>query len=345
MNFDKLRMKPIKLISIVLALLVASSLQAKTFKIATTAPEGSFWMKQMRVGAKQIKLLSNNRVKFKFYPGGIMGSEEIVLKKIRIHQLHGSALSNGALAGFYPDSQIYALPMVFNTFEEVDHVRKVFDKKIIKGLRDAGMVSFGLSEGGFTFAMSTSPINKTEDLNKHKVWTPTNNKQAEVTLESFGISPIPLNIGDVLAGLQTNLIDTVAVSPIVAIALQWHTQIKYITDIPLTYLYATLVIDNKEFSKLSVGDQKIVNDEMVKVFKIIDEKNRKDSISAFDALSNQGIEVISPEGDALEIWYKKGEAARAKIVTNGILSNAAFSDILELLNDFRNKQENLGATR
>lgn len=334
-----------RLISLVLSLLISTSIQAKTFKIGTTAPDGSFWMKQMRTGAKEVKKLTNGRVKFKYYPGGVMGSEEVMLKKIRIRQLQGAAVSNGGLAGFYPDSQVYALPMLFNTFEEVDHVRNILDKKIISGLENGGMISFGLSEGGFTYAMSTSPINKTEDLYSHKIWTPTNNKQAEVTLGSFGITPIPLNIGDVLAGLQTNLIDTVAVSPIGAIALQWHTQIKYVTKLPLTYIYATLVIDKNSFNKISREDQIIVKKIMKNVFKRIDEQNRKDNISAFDALANQGIEVISPDGDTLDTWYKKGEVARGTIKSKGIMSDTAIEEISRLLNEFRKKQEMLGAAR
>jgi len=322
-----------------------NALHAKTFKIATTAPDGTYWMKQMRLGAQEIKEETEGRVKFKFYPGGVMGSEEVTLKKIRIRQLQGAAVSNGVLTSFYADSQVYSLPMIFNSFEEVDFVRGFIDEKIIKGLDDGGMISFGLSEGGFAYAMSTSPINKIEDLNTHKIWTPTNNKQAEVTLRSFGLTPIPLNIGDVLTGLQTNLIDTVAISPIVAIALQWHTQIKYITNVPLTYLYATLLIDKKSFKKISSKDQKIVKRIMTNIFKKIDAQNRKDNVAAFTALTKQGIEVLSPNSESLNLWYKKGKLARESIKTNGVLSKSSYNEINNLLNQFRKKQEILGASK
>jgi len=319
-----------------------SSLQAKTFKIATSAPDGSFWMTQMRQGAKEVKKATQGRVKFKYYPGGVMGSESVALKKIRIGQLQGVAVSNGALAKIYPDSQIYALPMVFNSFEEVDYIRNVLDKTIIEGLDKGGMISFGLSEGGFTYPMSIYPIQNTTDLNQHKIWTPTNNKQAEITLKSFGISPIPLNLGDVLAGLQTNLIDTVAVSPIAAIALQWHTQIKYITKIPLTYTYATLVIDKKSFKKISKEDQKTVKHIMFKTFSRIDKQNRKDNIAAFSAMINQGINVILPKDKSLNEWYKKGKVARHFIEDQGVLSNDIYTNITSLLSTYRKKQEMLG---
>ena len=43
---------------------------ARVLKIATISPEGSMWMKKMRQGAKRIARETDNRVKFKFYPGG-----------------------------------------------------------------------------------------------------------------------------------------------------------------------------------------------------------------------------------------------------------------------------------
>lgn len=329
----------------IVSLLSVTHGNAKTFKISTTAPNGSYWMNQMKQGAKEIKKETSGRVKFKFYPGGVMGSEEVVMKKIRIRQLHGAAVSSGVLEKFYPDSQIYGLPMLFNNYKEVDVVRTEFDEVIIKGLEEAGMISFGLSEGGFAYAMSTKPISKTEDLTKHKVWTPVNNQQAEMTLKSFGINPIPLTIGDVLTGLQTNIIDTVAVSPIAAIALQWHTQVKYMTNIPLSYIYATMLVKKEEFEKISPDDQKIVRKIMNKVFARIDKQNRKDNKAAFEALLNQGIELIKPLGDSIMDWRKKGELARLDIESNGKLSDRAIVKLKKLLDSARKKDELLGASR
>lgn len=338
-------MNKLMYIGLTLSVCLSFTVQAKTFKISTSTPDGSYWMNQMRDGAKKIKELTNSRVNFKFYPGGVMGSNEVVMKKVRINQLQGAAVSSGILASYYPESQIYGLPMLFNNYGEVDHVRKKYDKEIIEGLKKAGMISFGLSEAGFTYAMSTKAIYTTDDLLSNKIWTPTNNKQAELTLHSFGVAPIPLSIGDVLAGLQTRLIDTVAVSPIVAIALQWHTQIKYITEIPLTYVYATLIVDKNSFDKISKDDQKIVMDIMNEVFERINTKNREDNLMALNVLSSQGIEIIKPEEEALNLWHKKGEEARNIIKAKDLMSKRTIEDVSKLLTEFRKKDELLGATR
>jgi TRAP-type C4-dicarboxylate transport system substrate-binding protein len=55
--------------------LMTSPALGQVLKIATLSPEGSEWMQKMRAGAKEIALKTDNRVKFRFYPGGIMGND------------------------------------------------------------------------------------------------------------------------------------------------------------------------------------------------------------------------------------------------------------------------------
>ena len=338
-------MKKITLIAIILTSIFATSLQAKTFKIATDVPDGTFWMKQMRAAAKEIKKKTDGRVKFKFYPGGVMGSEKIAMKKIRINQLQGAIVSNGVLAKIYPDSQVYALPKLFNNVQEVDYIKSEFDEKIKSGIKKSDMVSFGISETGFAYILSTDPINDKGDLSSYKVWAPSGNKQIEITLNAIGVTPIPLNIGDVLTGLQTNLINMVIIPPAVAITLQWHTQIKYYSNVPLMYIYGTFIISKKQFHKLSEKDQKIVKEIMEKVLVTIDKKNRNDNVLAFEALKKQGIKDSSPADEMLHHWVKKGEEAREIIKTKNIMSKEIIDDVTKKLDDFRKKQEMLGAQR
>ena len=111
--------------TVVLALLLtlAPSGFAATFKIATVSPDGSMWMRMLRRGAEEVSSRTEGRVAFKFYPGGVMGDDKAVLRKIRSGQLHGAVLTAGGLNQVYPDIQLYTLPMVFNDYEEVDFVR------------------------------------------------------------------------------------------------------------------------------------------------------------------------------------------------------------------------------
>jgi len=129
--------------AIVLGLLLAPSAQALDLKIATIAPEGTVWMKQMRDGSKEIKERTDGRVNFKFFGGGVMGNDKKVMRKIRIGQLHGGMFTPSSVADIYPSMQLYGMPLVFSSVGEVEYVRERMDSILMAGLEEAGLVSFG----------------------------------------------------------------------------------------------------------------------------------------------------------------------------------------------------------
>lgn len=312
--------------------------QSVTLKIATISPEGSSWMEQMRKGADQVAKATDNRVKFKFYPGGVMGNDKAVLRKIRIKQLQGGALMAGSLSALFPGNQIYSQPMKFRSQKEVDYVRRHMDDYIIKGFDDAGFVCFTLIGGGFAYIMSKSPIASVEDLKDRKIWVPDNDKSTVDSVSSFGVSPIALPLADVRTGLQSGLIDTVGTSPVGAVVLQWHTEIKYITNIPLLYIYAVFAIDKKAFNKISPDDRKIVSDMMTQALQELDSINRQDNIKAIEALKKQGIEFITPSQDQMNEWMATAAKASQEMINAEDLPKAPADKVTALLEQYRKNQ-------
>lgn len=329
----------IRIFSILIFTLAFTTVYGQTFKIATIVPDGTRWMKEMRRGADEIKHHTQGRVRFRFYPGGVMGNDSSVLRKIRIGQLHGGALTGGGLSEIYPDSQIYNMPFAFNSYDEVDYVRAKMDSQIINGLKEKGFISFGLSEGGFAYLMSNNPLQCIEDLKHQKVWSPQGDRISRAAFESIGVSPIPLPLTDVLTGLQTGLINTIASPPIGAIALQWHTRVKYLADIPLLYLYGTLVVKRKTFEKLSPQDQKTVHDIMSKTFRNISKQNRKDNEGARQALRNQGIKFIVPGDCNGQQWDKIVIKSMDKLIKQGHFSEVMLKMLRGHLHDYRRRAE------
>ena len=321
-----------------LLLTVAGQAQARTLKIATIAPDGTTWMTELRKGAKEIAERTEDRVKLKFYPGGIMGSDAAVLKKMRIGQLHGGALVAGSLADAYVDSQIYSMPFIFRSFDEVDYVRQRMDELIKKGLEDSGYVVLGLSEGGFAYLVSNKPVRRVEDLHGQKAWVPEGDLVVETIYETAGISPVPLPIADVYTGLQTGLIDTIGTTPSAAIAFQWHTKMKYLTDIPLLYVTGMLVVDKKAFKRLSPADQAVVREVMGAVFATLDKMARKDNVNAAQALQQQGIEFVELSPEDKERWQSIADDSIEALRTKGLFSKEMFSILQNHLKDYRSQE-------
>lgn len=316
-------------------LLFCGAAEARVFKIATAVPDGLEFMKKVRAAIARIEEQSEGRVEFKIYPGGVQGDDQTVLRKIRVGQLQGGMVAAGTLTDFFPDLQVYNLPLGFRDFDEVDYVRERMDSVITQGLEDAGVITFGLTETGFAYILSNSPIRSISDLDTIKAWVPDNDPTAQILVRSFGISPIPLKFGDVLAGLQTGLIDAVASPPVVVIAMQWHTRVKYMTEMPLMYIFSMLMLDAKAFDRISKEDQALVHRELGQVFKEIDQGNRRDNREAYDALVTQGIEVVRPSAGELKEWRARAKKSVDDLVRRGGLSRGIVDRFNGYLDEYR----------
>jgi TRAP-type C4-dicarboxylate transport system substrate-binding protein len=318
-------------------LTLALPLQAATLKIATVTPENSQWMKDMRAGAKEIKERTEGRVQIKYYGGGIMGNDQKVLSRIRIGALQGGAFTPTALAGQYSNLNLYGLPMMFDSEEEAAFARSRLDARLSAGLEEAGFVNFGFAAGGFAILMSNTPVDSLDDLKGKKVWIPEGDDISRRAMEAMSLSPVTLPLTDVLTGLQTGLIDIVAMSPIGALVLQWHTKVKYITELPLVYTLGFMAVDKKAFGKLSEDDQAIVRDVMGRTYKNFDKANLIDNRGARDALLNTGIKTVPVPPEE----YEKVRAALMKLnvdlANQGHFDKALFDEMLKYVSEYRSE--------
>jgi TRAP-type C4-dicarboxylate transport system substrate-binding protein len=311
------------------------SAEAVTFKMATLAPNGSTWMNEIQAATDKISAQTEGRVKFKFYTGGVMGSASSVLKKIRINQLHGGAFTSGELSEIYPDIQIYALPFMFRSYAEVDYVRSKMDEAIQAGMEKQGMILLGISGGGFAYIMSDTPISAVDQLRNKKVWLPEGDAIIQTVFKTIGMAPVSLSLADVYTGLQTGMIDTIGTSAMGAIAFQWHTRVKYVSDIPLIYLTGNLVIDEKAFKKISASDQRIVRSIMLDTMHKLGKINRQNDEQARLALQKQGIQFVSI---SKQEWQRSQEVAKQSIDElgkQGIFTEAMYKLLLTNLSDYR----------
>ena len=322
-------------VTLILCLGLVNAGGATTLKIATISPDGTSWMQSMREAAELIDQRTQGRVKLRFYPGGVMGNDASVLRKIRINQLQGGAVATGGLASVDPDIQIYSLPLLFRSYAEADLVRKQMDSVIISQLKDKGFISYGFGEAGFAYFMSSQPIQSVADLKQRKVWVPEGDEITRISLEALGISPIPLPLTDVLTGLQTGLIDTIASAPVASIALQWHTRVKYLTELPVLYVSGTLVISERAHKKLAAEDQQTLAEVMQKTFREISRQNRSDNQNALAALRKQGIEFITPSSQGQEQWRAEVQQSMDEMSRSGLFSRELYLQIQRLLKQYR----------
>ncbi len=322
---------------IVLLSLIALPAAAQTqIRMATLAPDGSAWTTELRAAADEVRRDTDGRVQVRIFPSGVQGSDATVMRKIRVGQLQGAAFTSSEMSVAFKDAVVYGLPFLFRGYDEVDAVRLQVDPMLNEGLRKEGLEPLGIINAGFVYLMSKKPIRNRVDLRASKVWVPQNDRIGQVAFESGGVSPIPLPLGDVFVALQTGLIDTAGNTPGGAIALQWHTQLEYLVDSPLSFVSGFAVVDERVFARLSEPDQAALRRAFEAAALRIDEINRRDDVVGREALANQGLTRIELTDEEVAEWRKVGEDSVGVLVKDGDLSAEVVNAVKKALAEHRN---------
>ena len=329
-------MSTFRLLCSALLLVFSCSLSAQTtFKIATLSPAGSVWMNSLEEASEQITKQTEGRVKFKFYGGGVMGDDTAVLRKMRARQLHGGIVQTSVLEAQYSDVLLYNLPMLFQDAEEARRARSEIDQTLIDGLARRGYVVAGMPALGFAYAFSSKSISSRSEANKLKVWSPENSTSTNRILSSFGINAIPLSVIDVLPGLQTGLIDTVAAPPVSVVALQWHSQVDYALNVPFMYIYSVFLLDARQVNRLSAPDQQVLTSVLAKATQASEIQNLKDERETLRVLADRGIEFMDPTDAELRDWYTAANKAKEELVASGLISQTIYQKMASTLEEIR----------
>jgi len=289
--------------------------QEVTIKFATLAPDGSTWMNVMKDFSKSLKEKSDGDINFKIYAGGIQGDEKDVIRKIRINQLHSAGFTGVGLGTILPEARILDTPFLFKNKDEVDFIAKKFFDRFANGFEKEGYILLGWAEVGWVYIYSNKPIKSKEDMKGVKMWMWEGDPIAKATFQAFDVNPIPLSITDVLTSLQTGLIGGVYSSPLACVALQWHTKVDYVLDVPLANSNGAVLISKRMFNKLTEKQQKILKEEGKKYFNTLTRLSREDNEKAKETMFEYGMKKTQVSDPALIAEFeKRGKAARNALV-------------------------------
>ena len=291
----------------------ASVAKTLEIKIGTLAPQGSSWIKAFHSIDAEVREKTDKQVGFKFYPGGVLGDEKDMLRKMHIGQIHGAALTSAGLSAIFSEMDVFQIPFLFESHHEVDYVIEEMGAFFQKGFDENGYILLGWSEAGFVRLMSTTPVATLDDLRKVKVWTWEDSPMTKVIFDQANVSAIPLSVPDVLVGLQTGLVDVVYAPPTGAISLQWFTKIKYMTDVNLIYLIGGLVIQKKMFNKISPDHQKILLETCRRRLNELKTTIRQENQEAIQVMVKHGVKIITPTPAQVADFKKVSDQAMQRL--------------------------------
>ncbi|MBT3299892.1 MAG: TRAP transporter substrate-binding protein DctP [Candidatus Marinimicrobia bacterium] len=320
---------------LILAILVITQLafaRKTIIKMATLAPEGTDWHGMLLEMGQEWKKATNGRVRLRLYPGGVVGDERDMVRKMRIGQIHSAAISTEGLYEINPNFAAFYVPMLFQDLDDIEYVTEKLNTELYQGTNEKGFQLLYLVDVGWAYWFGKKPIYTPSDLKTHKLFTWAGDYAWAEVWRKAGYNPVPLAMTDLLSGLQTGLIDALSTIPLYALAQQSFGITNHMLDMKWGILMAGIVVDNKTWSRISKKDQKAMQ---IIVNTIRDkhiEKNRDAAQEALNVMQEHGLEIHKPTEMQVQSWKNEVESMYPLLRGQAIEENI-FDKVIQIMKE------------
>lgn len=315
----------------------AQPIKAQTLKIATLAPEGSGWTEALHRIDQRIRKATNDSVRLKVYAGGVQGDEPVVLRKIRIGQLHGGGFAGPSMSKILPDILALQLPFLFRDYNEVDFVLKNTKELFSKRYRQRGYVNLGWADIGFVHLLSQAPISTLEEIQSHPVWRLEGEPITEILFRLGNVYSAPLTIPDVLLGLQTDLVSVVYASPAAAIILQWFSRVSYINELPINFALGVFLLSDRAYNSIPEAYRQTLRAISEEEMRALSLEMRRENVEALSVLQSNGVQINKVS--ALDInTFEELVKETVEELLKGPMPPDTHSQVQALLEQFREEK-------
>lgn len=325
---------PCALVAAFVALPARSASADTILRFASLAPDGSSWMNLFHRFQKAVETRTEGRVRFKFYAGGSQGDEKDMLRKIKLGQLSGAAVTAIGLSQIDPEARA---PEVARNYRELDALRDALSPLLRKRFEERGYILLGWGDVGPVHLFSNKPVRTMADLASLKPWLWSDDPISRKLFEAVGLHGVPMGVPDVLPNLSTGQIDSFFGSPLSTLALQWSSKVKYMSSMVMSQATGATVLSKAAFEQLSPGDQQILLDEAHKLEKEVLVQVRKDNARAMEAMKRRGLEVVPTPPELQKELRRRGEAVAME--TGKTFSKEMQDKLKSLIDEYQARQK------
>lgn len=256
-------------------------------RMATLAPRGSVWMRVFEAWNNSLRQRTNNQLSFRFYPGGSQGDERDVIRKIRIGQLDGAAVTSTGLSLVVRPVLVLQAPGVCENYQQLDRARTELDGELRQQFEANGIRLMGWGDAGQGRIFSNRPITRPRDLRSVRPWVWSDDSFFGEFLQVVGANGVRLGVPEVLPALSTGQVDTVIASATVASALQWHTRVTHVTQQANAILIGATILSQEKYNSLPAELQTALDETGVQAHTALSRRIRTDDDRYYTALTTR----------------------------------------------------------
>ena len=115
-----------------------------------------------------------------------------------------------------------------------------------------------------------------------------------------------------------------------------NSQAQAISNAPLAYVYAALLVEKRAFERLSPEDQQVVREVMEGIYRKFDKYGVSENDEALQALLDNGLQMITPDQAEVREWQSIVNQSSRELAGKGVFDIELLDRIDVLLTEYRN---------
>jgi TRAP-type C4-dicarboxylate transport system substrate-binding protein len=324
----------LRILTVCAILLGTLPAQTTVIRLGTLVPKGSRWHEILQTLGDEWKKESGGTVELKIYAGGEQGDEPEMVQKMRIKKLQAVAISGAGLGGIIPSVYALQVPMLLDSYEELDYVRDRISSRLEKELAQRGFILLNWADVGWVHFFTKQPAVHPDDIRRMKLSVLQGDNYTFQLFKDNGFRPIALAATDILTGLQTGLVDAIQSPPLLALSNQWFGGAKNMLDLRFVQLVGATLISKEVWDKIPPQVQKPMQ-ESARVAGIgLREEIRKAEADSVPLMQQFGLNVVHADNKSLEEWRRLAESVYPKF-RGGIVPADLFDEVKRLRDEYR----------
>ena len=308
-------------------------------RLGTLAPRGTAWHRSLLEMGEKWRAAQGPGATFLIYTDGSQGGEADMVRRMRVGQLNAALLSVVGLTEI--DDSVAALqkmPMMFRSWEELDHLREKLRPALEKRFYDKGFVVLFWGDAGWVRFFSKEPAVRPADYRKMKVFAwAGDNPQVDI-MKSLGYQPVVLEISDILPGLQTGMINMVPSTPFYALIGQFYRHAPYMLDMNWVPIVGAVVVTRKTWEAMSPEGRKALRQAGDLAGIELRAISRRENEESVEAMKKRGLKVQPLTAELEAEWRKVAEHAYP-MIRGSMVPAELFDEVQRLLQEYRSNQQ------
>jgi TRAP-type C4-dicarboxylate transport system substrate-binding protein len=301
-----------KLLVLLCAMLAAAQVaaQPRLVKVATIAPQGSIYHRVLQEMGEAYRGASAPGARFVIYPNSIQGTEADTVRRMRVGQLDASMLTVVGLTQIDPSvAALQFMPMMFRSWEELDHVREQLRPELEAELAAKGFVVLIWGEGGWVQFFSKRDLRTPEEYKSARIFAWSGDHAQSSVMKSLGYHPVPIPLGDILPALETGMVDVVPVAPLWALVGQFDRVTQYMLRVNWVPIVGATLMRRQTFEAMTPAAQAALRAAADKATAALRAHRVEQDEGSIKAMQERGLHVREPTPAELQAWRALGEKA------------------------------------